>query len=151
MSAVSTTTKVSMRKYLYRMIRWPLRAMLRRYHFRAMLQAALFFLNHTAFKLNSLWHVGYLRDNFCAFYVCSPLDFHSYSSARRPDFTKPPPLLGFVLSYFLVLVTPHRPLTLLRSSISLPPHPISDPVVRCPSSHPCSLPWSLACPLLSSR
>ena len=26
-----------------------------------------FFLNHTAFKLNSLWHVGYLRDNLYGF------------------------------------------------------------------------------------
>jgi hypothetical protein len=26
-----------------------------------------FFLNHTAFKLNSLWHVGYLPDNLCDF------------------------------------------------------------------------------------
>jgi hypothetical protein len=26
-----------------------------------------FFYNHTAFKLNSLWHAGYLRDNLCGF------------------------------------------------------------------------------------
>ena len=30
-----------------------------------------FFLNHTAFKLNSLWHVGYLRDSLYGFYLCS--------------------------------------------------------------------------------
>src|SRR6195952_504939 len=54
-----------------------------------------FFLNHTAFKLNSLWHAGYLRDNICDLYVCSRFVFLcSYSSARRPDFTKPPRLSG---------------------------------------------------------
>jgi IS5 family transposase len=26
-----------------------------------------FFFDHTAFKLNSLWHVGYLPDNLCDF------------------------------------------------------------------------------------
>jgi hypothetical protein len=68
-----------------------------------------FFCLHTAFKLNSLWHVGYLPDNLCDFYLCSRLDFYSYSSARRPDFTKPPPLLGFVPSYFPAFLTLHLP------------------------------------------
>jgi hypothetical protein len=83
----------------------------------------LFFFNHTAFELNSLWHVGYLPDNLCDFYLCSRLDFYSYSSARRPDFTKPPPLLGFVPSYFPAIVTLH-----------LPPHsPPSSDITSAPS------------------
>lgn len=34
-----------------------------------------FFLNHTAFKLYSLWQVGYVLDSFYGFCMLSRLDF----------------------------------------------------------------------------
>jgi hypothetical protein len=68
-----------------------------------------FFLYHTAFKLYSLWHVGYLHDDFYGFSVCSYFDLFTYSFARHPDFIKPPQRLGFTPSYFSTFVTPHLP------------------------------------------
>ena len=75
-----------------------------------------FFLNHTAFKLISLWHVGYSLDDFYGFFVCSRLGLLPYNYARRPDSTEPPQLLGLLPSYFLVIVTP-------RPSSYSPPMP----------------------------
>jgi hypothetical protein len=74
----------------------------------------LFFYHHTAFKLNSLWHVGYLLDGhlldgylldgylldgylldgFYGFLVCSRVHLLLHNPARCPDSTKPPQLLG---------------------------------------------------------
>lgn len=42
------------------------------------------FLNHTASKPNSLWHVGYLHDNFYGFDVCSRVTLQPFNIARRP-------------------------------------------------------------------
>ena len=65
-----------------------------------------FFLNHTAFKLNSLWHVDYLLDDFYGLLVCSRDGLLPYSCARRPDSTEPPQLSGLPPSYVPVLVPP---------------------------------------------
>jgi hypothetical protein len=54
----------------------------------------IFILNHTAFKLYSLWNAGYLHDNLCDFYMCSRVCLLLYNPARCPDSTKPPLLLG---------------------------------------------------------
>ena len=43
-----------------------------------------FFLNNTAFKLHSLWHVGYLLDDFYDFHVCSRVKLQLFNPARRP-------------------------------------------------------------------
>jgi hypothetical protein len=59
-----------------------------------------FFLYHTAFKLSSLWHVGYLLGDFYDFYVCSCTNLLMYNSARCPDSIEPPQLLGSTPSYF---------------------------------------------------
>lgn len=56
--------------------------------------------NHTAFKLNSLWHAGHLRNNLGGFYECSRVSLLPYSPARRPNSIEPPQLLGFAPSYF---------------------------------------------------
>jgi hypothetical protein len=71
-----------------------------------LLASLAFFFGQTAFKLNSLWHVGYLRDDLCDFCVCSRLSSVPYDSSRRPDFLKPPQLLGFAPSYVPVIATP---------------------------------------------
>ena len=49
-------------------------------------KSSLFFLfsYHTAFKLYSLWHVGYLLDNFYDFHVCSRVKLQLFNPARRP-------------------------------------------------------------------
>ena len=70
--------------------------------------AAEFFLvfsfNHTAYKLYSLWHVGYLLDDFYAYIYALDSTFDLYNPARYPDSTKPPQLLGLVPSYFPCIV-----------------------------------------------
>jgi hypothetical protein len=66
----------------------------------------IFFFYHTTFKLYSLWYVGYLRDGLDGFCVYSRLGSVPYNSSRRPDFLKPPQLLGFAPSYFPVIATP---------------------------------------------
>lgn len=56
--------------------------------------------NHTALKLYSLWHVGYLLDDFYGFDVCSRVNLKLYNSARRPAFIKAPRLSGSLPSYW---------------------------------------------------
>jgi len=50
----------------------------------AVLATLIFFFNHTAFELNSLWHVGYLLDDFYGFDMCSRVNLQLYNSARCP-------------------------------------------------------------------
>jgi hypothetical protein len=49
---------------------------------------------HTAFKLYSLWHVGYLFDDFYGFDMCSRVGLLPYNPARRPAIIKAPRLFG---------------------------------------------------------
>ena len=70
--------------------------------------------DHTAFKLDSSWHVGYLLDDFYHFHVCSRVNLQLYNPARRPAFIKAPRLLGSLPSYWFSRVattTSHRPLS----------------------------------------
>jgi hypothetical protein len=55
-----------------------------------------FSFSHTAFKPNSLWHVGYLHDDFYGFHISSRsrASFPLYNPARRPASTEPPRLSG---------------------------------------------------------
>jgi len=46
---------------------------------------AILFLYHAAFKLYSLWHVGYLLDDFYDLQVCSYANFLMYNSACCPN------------------------------------------------------------------
>ena len=81
---------------------------------------ALFFLYHTAFKLFSLWHVGYLLDDFYDLQVCSCANFLMYNSACRPDSIEPPQLLGSTPSYFPFAMVLHLiPRSPSSSTISL--------------------------------
>jgi hypothetical protein len=50
--------------------------------------------NHTAFKLYSLWHVGYPLDDFYGLHMCSRVHLLLYNPARRPASTEPPRLSG---------------------------------------------------------
>jgi hypothetical protein len=77
--------------------------------FRCGAETTFFFLNHTAFKLYSLWHVGYFHDDLYGFYVCSRVSLLPYNPARCPDSPEPPLLLGLVPSYFPAVVTSHLP------------------------------------------
>jgi hypothetical protein len=81
-----------------------------------------YFFNHTAFKLNSLWHVGYLLDDFYDFYVCSRVNLQLYNSARRPAFIKAPRLSGSMPSYWFS-----------RVAATTGPRPLSSPSFRYPS------------------
>ncbi|KAI3481363.1 hypothetical protein L1887_56330 [Cichorium endivia] len=58
--------------------------------------------------LNSLWHVGYLLDDFYGILVCSRVDRSQYSYARRPDSTEPPQLSG-LLPFYVPVIVPPRP------------------------------------------
>jgi hypothetical protein len=49
---------------------------------------------YTAFKLHSLWHIGYLLDNFYGFDICSGVDPLAYDPARRLAFIKALRLFG---------------------------------------------------------
>jgi hypothetical protein len=53
-----------------------------------------FRFNHTAFKLYSLWHVGYLLDDFYGLHICSRVHLLLYNPARHPASTEPPRLSG---------------------------------------------------------
>jgi hypothetical protein len=66
---------------------------------------------HTAFKLSSLWHVGYVLDDFYGFQMCSRADLLMCNSARCPDSIEPPQLLGSMPSYLCMC---------LRTAISVP-------------------------------
>ena len=66
-------------------------------------------LYHTAFKLYSLWHVSYLRENLYGSYMCSRVSRFPYDLACCPDSAEPPQLLGSEPSYFPVLVSPSLP------------------------------------------
>jgi len=57
-----------------------------------------FGFNHTAFKLNSLWHIGYVLDNLYDFNMCSRVDLKLYNPARRPAFIKAPRLSGSIVT-----------------------------------------------------
>ena len=72
--------------------------------------------NHTAFKLYSLWHVGYLLDDFYDFDVCSRVKLQLYNPARRPAFIKTPRLLGSMPSYWYS-----------RVAATAGPHPLFSP------------------------
>jgi hypothetical protein len=61
----------------------------------------VFFSNHTAFKLNSLWHVGYHLDNFYGFHVCSRVKPQLFNLARRPALIQGATAFGL---YALLLV-----------------------------------------------
>ena len=61
----------------------------------------MLFSNHTAFKLNSLWHVGYLLDDFYGFDMCSRVNLQLYNSARRPALIQGATAFGL---YALLLV-----------------------------------------------
>ena len=63
-----------------------------------------FRFNHIAFKLNSLWHVGYLVDDFYGLLVCSRANLLLYNPARRPDSIELLRLLGSKPSYILSLL-----------------------------------------------
>ena len=67
-----------------------------------------FGFNHTAYKLYSLWHVGYLLDDFYAYIYALASTCNLYNPARCPDSTKPPQLSGSVPSYFLCVVLLHH-------------------------------------------
>lgn len=111
-----------------------------------------FFFNHTAFKLYSLCHVGYLLDDFCVLNMCSCVGFQPYSPARDPDFFKPPPLLGFAPSYFPAVYF-CLPSCLIPSRF-LPlrlPRPLFDPIVQHPTSHCRLLLQPASYPLLCLR
>ena len=62
------------------------------------------FLYLTAFRLYSLWYVGYLLDDFYDLQVRSCANFLMYKSACRPDSIEPPRLFGSMPSYFLSLL-----------------------------------------------
>jgi hypothetical protein len=87
----------------------------------ARVQGDLFFcFNHTVSKLYSLWHIGYLLDDFYGLHICSRMHLLLYNPARRPASTEPPGLSGSTPSYFPIAVmldhilTPrHSPLPLL--------------------------------------
>jgi hypothetical protein len=53
-----------------------------------------FCLNHTAFKLYSLGHVGCLLDDSYGLHICSRVPLLLYNPARRPASTEPPRLSG---------------------------------------------------------
>jgi hypothetical protein len=57
------------------------------------------FLNHTAFKLYSLWHVGSLLDDFYRFDMCSRVSLSAYIPTRCPGFVKAPRLLDSLPSH----------------------------------------------------
>jgi hypothetical protein len=67
--------------------------------------------NHSASKLYSLWHIGYLLDAFYGLHICSRVHLLLYNPARRSASTEPPWLSGSTLSYFSVAVVLHHILT----------------------------------------
>ena len=95
------------------------------------------FFDHTAFKLYSFWHVGYLHDNLYGFYVCSRVSLVPYNPARCPDSPEPPLLLGFVPSYFPAAVRSHPP------PCSPPPSNVTSPSSALRSSRSMSYVSSL--------
>lgn len=109
-----------------------------------------FSLNHTAFKLNSLWHVGYLLDDFYGLHICSRASLPLYNPARRPDSTEPPRLLGSMPSYFSVAVVLHHPPTLRHSPLPLNRPRPSGPAAQHPMSRLCYVPSPASCLLRSS-
>jgi hypothetical protein len=83
------------------------------------------FLNHTAFKLHSLWHVGYLLDDLYDFNMCSRVGLLPCNPARR--LTVPPSPVrhsfwGSVPSYWFS-----------RVATTTGPHPLFSPSFHYPS------------------
>jgi hypothetical protein len=109
-----------------------------------------FSFNHTAFKLCSLWHVGYLHDDFYGFHICSRASFLLYNPARRPDSIEPPRLLGSMPSYFSVAVVMHPLLTLRCSPLPLLPLRPSGPVAQYSTSRLCYFRLPASCLLRSA-
>jgi hypothetical protein len=60
----------------------------------------LFLFNHTASKLYSLWHIGYLLDDFYGLHICSRVHLLLYNPARRPASIEPPRPSGSTPSCF---------------------------------------------------
>jgi hypothetical protein len=89
--------------------------------------------NHTAFKLNCLWHVGYLLDDFYGLLVCARASLLLFNPARRPDSIKSPRLLGSKPVYCFVAIVLHHLLTLHHSLL---PH---DRPRLCFTSHESTL------------
>lgn len=91
--------------------------------------------NHTAFRSISLWHVGYLFDDFHGLYMCSRVGLLQYSHARHPAFTKAPRLLGkWIPSYWFsrVVATTDRHPLLSRSFQYLTSRILSSPMSWTP-------------------
>jgi len=80
----------------------------------------VFGFNHTAYKLYSLWHVGYLLDDFYAYICALASTCNLYNPARCPGSTKPPQLSGSMPSYFpCVVLQRHFAHSLSSSTASL--------------------------------
>lgn len=105
----------------------------------------LFTFNHTAFKLNSLWHVGYLLDDFYGLHICSRASLLLYNPARHPDSIEPPRLLGQMPSYFSVAIVLHHLLTLHHSLLPLNRLRPSGPAAQRPMSRLCYVPSPASC------
>jgi hypothetical protein len=112
-------------------------------------QVSFFSFNHTAFKLYSLWHVGYLLDDFYHLHTCSRASLLLYNPARRPDSIEPPRLLGSMPSYFSVAIVLYL-LTLLYSPPPLPRLRSPGPVAQRPTSRLCYFRLPASCLLRSA-